>query len=304
MAITRLQGPIVVPGAGPFPAGIVPDYNDTPGPSMFAQGVALLDNRFGPFAGGDVTNAIPGLYAPGAICVVDAAPATKAANNIAAAQVPVAGTAMTLASASTGITILSSALALFQGWGPIPSGALVMDGSPALVEFAQQAGGVAMYDPRTAVTRTLVFTSAGNDSGATAHVVGYDFYGTLVHETVTLANATTASSKKALKAVVSITPAGTLSGSNLSVGTNDVFGFQLASYEFAFADIYWNSALITATTGYTAAVTTNPATATTGDVRGTYATQSASNGTIKLQVFITPQAWNATAATLWGVAQV
>jgi hypothetical protein len=251
-----------------------------------------------------VTNITPVLYGAGDICVVDQAPATLSATNISAAAVPVAGTPLTLAGASTGITVVpAGGFQLMPTMNVIPANALMIDGNPALIQQGTLGGGVSMYDPRTMITRCLRFTSVGNDSTGTAAVVGYDWYGQLVHETVTLANATIATSKKALKAVVSITPAGTLSGSNLSVGTSDVYGFQLASYEWAFVTIYWATppALLTSNTGYTAAVATNPATGITGDVRGTFLVPNASDGTKKLQVFITPQAWNATQTLLWGV---
>lgn len=303
MSITRYQGPLIATGVGSNANYSALDYNDASGPSSFAHGVALYDSRFGTFAGGDITNILPGWYMAGDIYCIDAAPATLSATNISAAAVPVAGTALTLAGASTGITVLSSAFQLFPGATVVPSGCLVMDGNPAMISIAQGGGGSAMYDPRTAICRCLRFTSASNDSSATVAIVGYDFYGNIVHETVTLSNASVATSKKALKFVQSITPAGTLGGGNLSVGTADVYGFPLASWEFQAVMIYWNASLISASTGYTAAVATDPATATTGDVRGTYAVQSASDGSKKLQVFITPVPWKMTNAGLFGVTQ-
>lgn len=300
MSIVRIQGPLVVPGAGPNLSAL--DYNDSAGPSAFAHGVGIVDNRFGPFGGGDITNPLPFWWGTDFICVINQAPATLAATNIVAAAVPVAGTAMTLAVASTGITVVPAGGFAF-GTNTFPAAALMIDGNPAFISLAQVGGGMSAYDPRTTSQRALRFTSAGNDSSGTAAVVGYDFYGNIIHETVTLSNATVATSVKTYKTVASITPGGTLSGSNLSVGTSDVYGFPLASYEFQMAMIYWNAGLISATTGYTAAVTTSPATGITGDVRGKYAVQSASDGTKKLQVFIRPVAWQVTSAGLFGVTQ-
>jgi hypothetical protein len=306
MSITRLQGPLVVPGAGPQITPGALDYNDSPGPSIFAHGVGICDTRFGPFNGGDITNVLPAWYGSGWINVLDQVPAALSATNIAAAQVPTAGTALTLAAASTGITVIGTGgLSIISGQ-TFPAGSLMIDGNPALIQVnsaAGQVGGVSLYDPRTMSARAIRITSVGNDSSGTMAVVGVDMYGYLVHETVTLANAGIATSVKCYKAIVSLTPGGTLSGSNVSVGTGDVYEFGLASYEFAFAQIYWNSTLISASTGYTAAVTTSPATATTGDVRGKYAVQSASDGTKKLQMFVMPQVWNLTKVGLWGVVQ-
>lgn len=297
MSITRMTGPLVISGAGPQGSGAL-DYNDSPGPSAFAHGVGLADNRWGPYGGVDITTPIPMWYGTDNICVLDQAPSTLSATNISAAAIPVAGTALTLAGASTGITVLTAPFAL--GPNSFPTGCRMIDGNPAYITLAA-AGGMSCYDPRTMIGRCLQFTSVGNDSSATALVVGYDVYGVIVHETVTLTNATVGVSKKPLKAVLSITPAGTLSGSNLSVGTADTYDIPMASYEFPFVKIYWNNALISATTGWTAAVTTDPATATTGATRGTYAVQSASDGTKKLQVFLTPSAWHMTPAGLFGV---
>jgi hypothetical protein len=304
MAITLNQGPLIIAGGypgAPFYTG-VSDPNPTPGPSLFSHGVGLLDTRWGPYNSGDVTNVIPAWYGSGWITVLDQAPSLHATNNIVAAAVPVAGTPLVLAGASTGITVLAAPLAFTPG-NVFPTGALMIDGNPAFVQLGTTTGGVSMYDPRTMISRALIFTSAGTDTSATAAIVAMDSYGALVHETITLGSSgSPVTTTKCFKAIISITPAGTLSGSNLSVGTADVFEFPLAVTEFPYVQIYWNNGLISASTGFTAAVATTPS-ATTGDVRGTYATQSASDGTKKLQVFVAPQVWNNTTTTLWGAPQ-
>jgi hypothetical protein len=128
-------------------------------------------------------------------------------------------------------------------------------------------------------------------------------------EAITGPNATLASGKKAFKYLSSITYTGSLSGSNVSVGTGDVFGFPIRSdvdvRENAGGDVRvaWNGAAITATTGYLAAVTL-AATTTTGDVRGTYAVQSASDGAKRLVFTQSPSLANISSSTgLFGVAQ-
>ncbi len=283
MAISHESGPLVAFGQ----AG--GDYNPVLAPSLFWGGVMLLDPRVGYQPGQPETSPILG-WSNNYFPVVDQAPSALAAANIAAAQVPAAGTALTLVSASgSGITVGQSVVNL--NTGAVVTGLLAIDGVPTPISFGA-VGTVQSYDPRNAIARNVRITSAGNDSAATFTVRGYDIYGAPMSEVITGANATVAAGKKAFKFVASVTPAGTLSGSNVSVGTGDVYGFPLRVDEWAFVDIFWNNAFITATTGWLAADGTNPATGITGDVRGTYAVQSASDGTKKLQVFVQIPPWN------------
>jgi hypothetical protein len=304
MSITRFTGPIVVSGEGPTLPGYNV-YNDTAGPSAFAHGTGILDTRFGPFNGGDVSNIIPFWYGVDSICVIDQVPSAISATNIAAAQAGAVGNMTLVSTSGGGITVGAQNInaltnQIVTGWA--------IDNSQAYIQVNTApigvGGGMSAYDPRTMIARAVRITSAGNDSGATATVSGLDVYGYPIHQTITLANAGVVTTAKTFKMILTVTLAGALSGSNVSVGTSDIYGFPLAGYEWAFVDIFWNQAFITVNTGYTAPVTTNPATYLTGDVRGTYAVQSASDGTKKLQIFVTPQAWNNTSATLFGVAQV
>ena len=125
-------------------------------------------------------------------------------------------------------------------------------------------------------------------------------------ETITGANAGTANGAKAWKYISGITHSGSVAGT-LTIGTQDVIGLPFQSLRFGRLAINYNNAAITANTGFTAAVVTSPATATTGDVRGTYALQSASDGTKTIQVFITipPAVLNTVngAASVYGVQQ-
>ena len=124
-------------------------------------------------------------------------------------------------------------------------------------------------------------------------------------EKLTGTSGSTATGKKAFKFISGVTPSGTLSGSNVSVGTQDVFGFPLRAASFPLVNIYWNSALITATTGFVGADATSPATSSTGDARGTYAVQSAADGVKKITVMtmITQDGVTKGAVGLFGVTQ-
>jgi hypothetical protein len=91
---------------------------------------------------------------------------------------------------------------------------------------------------------------------------------------------------KAFKVVTSVVPAFT-DTHTLSVGTADIFGFGIRASIFPDVEIWYNDALVTASTGFTAAVTST-ATATTGDVRGTYAVQSATDSAKRLYMIVRP----------------
>lgn len=314
MGLTDFSGPVISFGraAGSGTTGTT-EYNSDQGPSLFDQGTALLDPRapFGYAPGQRAGQGTYGWYYTADILVVDQVPSTLATNNIALAQVPVAGTPLTL-TAGTGVT--GGTTITRADTGAQVTGVLAIDGAMTPVSFGQgpdgSGGPVKLWDPTKAVSRNLRFTSAGNDSAATAVIRGFDLYGFAVAEQVTLANAGVASSVRAYKYILSITPAGTLSGSNLSAGTGDVYGFPIRADTmrtggFGEVQVTWNGALVTATTGFVAAVTTNPATITTGDVRGTYAVQgAASDNARRLQIYASPTLANIQSAVgLYGVAQ-
>lgn len=292
MSISALSGPLVVFGVGAAAAsanGGTTDYNPQLGPSAFLCGSMLLDPRtfFGYDPGRAATAQTRGWSMVSTIPLVDAAPATQAAANIAAAAVPVAGTAMTLVS-STGSGVTVGISIQRADTGATVTGLLALDGAMDTVKYGDDRS-VQIWDPTKALCRNIRITSVGNDSTATFTVRGYDLYGQPMSEIITGANAGIATGIKCFKYVASVTPAGTLSGANASVGTGDVFGFPLRVDDFSDAQIFWNSALITASTGFTAAVTTDPATGTTGDVRGKYGVQSASDGSKKLILRVTPK---------------
>lgn len=315
MAITAWKGPLisfgqsVASGAG---LGQASDPNPSRSPGLFDQGVGIMDPRaafaYNPGAsmGGAALGerGAYGWWGVTHIAICNQVPSTISAVAIAAAQVPVASTAMTLRSTSgAGITVSTSITS--AATGATVTGLLAIDTAMAPVQNGA-TGGNLFWDPTKAIARCLQFTSAGDDSAATATIAGYDVYSYPMTETVTLTNGSVATSLKAFKYIASITPAGTLSGSNLSVGQSDTIGFMLRSDLFQYLKIYWpDTTLIAASTGYTAAVTTDPATATTGDVRGTYALPVASNNSRRLVIFLqVPMGNTGTAAGLVGVTQI
>ena len=144
------------------------------------------------------------------------------------------------------------------------------------------------YNRGTCVGRVVSVTGVSAGSGGTVTIKGLDIHGYPMTQTITLAaGVNTVNTTKAFKIVTSVTLNFT-DPNNVSIGTGDVFGFGLLASFFGDVSINWNSAVITASTGFLAAVTTNPSTALLGDVRGTYATQDASDGTKRLIMRVCP----------------
>ena len=162
--------------------------------------------------------------------------------------------------------------------------------------------GMQAYNPACMIGRNVRITTAAGDT-AVYTVSGYDVYGYPMTEAITANGASTVSGKKAFKYIASVTPVGTV-GATITVGTGDVYGFPINSSSFYDVQIFWAGALIVSSTGYTAGTLVSPSTSTTVDVRGTYATQSASNNSNQLVIIQSPPAINAVSSTaMFGVTQ-
>ena len=145
--------------------------------------------------------------------------------------------------------------------------ASVSSGVAGVIGGALASGGVATFDvPRNVVgawTNTAILT-----------VTGTDEYGRVVRESS--ASGTTMAGKKAFKTVTGFTFNANVTGA--TVGSGDVLGLPVAITGVArvFREIQ-DGAVATAGTVVTADLTV-PATATTGDVRGTYDPNAAADG--------------------------
>lgn len=307
MGITALPGAFIMFGqAAPGP-NYTTDYNDTAAPSMFYQGAMLLDSRipftYNPGQGASVVTY--GWYGlGGSIPVIDQVPTTISTNSVAQVQTPVAGTALTLtASNSNNVTINQSVVNARSG--ATVTGLRVIDGAMAVTTFDSNAS-LAAWSPATSISRQLTITSLSttSDSGATFTISGFDIYGYPVSETVTGSSVgATVTTQKAWKYIQSITPAGTLNSTNLIVGVNDVYGVPLRIDNGAYLSVYFANATTLSSTQATAASTTT-ATSTTADVRGTWASSTASNGTNRLVMFWSPKVANMTSNEgIFGVTQ-
>lgn len=246
---------------------------------------------------------------PGSYPVLTGQPGPVGADVIAPAQVPVANKPMTLATvpwssspSNTGVN--SSLVTLYPAIYTVPAGgAVFIERVPTYNSFGHGRSKVWLYEPSTMISRPITVTSAGNDSGATMQILGIDIYGYLVHYNIPMANAGVASPflGKCLKAVISATPVGTLSGANVSIGTADAFGFPFwgsgdAVGLYSQVEGWWaTAAMFGGSPGATwnpgaALGPNNPQAANSSDVRGSFGVPagSPSNSTSYLEMHMRP----------------
>lgn len=304
MTISAFDGPLVT-----FPAlnvtGLV-QSNPEGGPSLLAHGFGLEDirNQYTYIPGSNFSKPVYG-WLNGGYQTIDQVPYTATTNNIAAAQTAVANTALSLVTASaTGIT--AGVTIVRADTGATVTGLLAIDGAMTSVGYGS-AKTVNMWDPTTAISRALKITSNGTDTGVFT-VKGYDIYAFPMSEVITGTTGTATTSvavigNKAWKYISSITPSGTINSTGLLVGTSDTIGLPLRADRWTELSMQLGNTAVTVGTGFTAAVTTG-ATTTSGDVRGTYTLQTASNGVSRFVVKQSPLPANSsTTAGITGVNQ-
>lgn len=207
------------------------------------------------------------------------------------------GVAGTYQLSSSNLTATSGTVTLAL---PTPAACTVPFGSPATIY---------MWNPQALVGRAVAVTAGAGATATTATVSGYDIYGFPMVESITLSAGAQVVGKKAFRYIKSVVLNAADAARAYSVDTADVFGLPLRSDNFG--DITVNSAAgsmtaitgVTAATGYLPSDRTLPVSATTGDVRGTYAFTS-STGANKLVIRQSPQAYNVGSVTgLFGNTQ-
>jgi len=172
-----------------------------------------------------------------------------------------------------------------------------------------QTPGVASWNAMTLYGRAVAVTAAASATATTATVNGYDCYGFPLTENITLTAGSQVSGKKAFKYIKSVVLNAADATHAYSVDTTDLYGLPIRSDSFGdvlvnYASSLTGVTLITAATTYVASDRT-AASATTGDVRGTYGAFTASTGANKLIIRQSPQAYMTTTANpgLYGVTQ-
>jgi hypothetical protein len=138
------------------------------------------------------------------------------------------------------------------------------------------------------VARSVTLSGAQTSAVAVdVTVTGLDDYRVPVTQTLSSPASTalvqTAKTFRYIPITGGVSTAGNTVGT-VSVGTGDIFGLPYVVNNWGDVRITWNSITATASTGFVAAVTTSPATAYTGDVRGTYAVQTTASDSSRRMV--------------------
>ena len=139
------------------------------------------------------------------------------------------------------------------------------------------AGGPGLFiDPQQSITRGVAITTGTAGTGGNITISGWDIYWQPMTEVIAASGtaSTTVYGKKAFKALKSATPAFTDGTGTYSVGTSEVFGYNLKARRYELVGGAWAAGFLTGSTGFTAF--TAPA---SGDVRGTFQASAKGGGT-------------------------
>lgn len=193
----------------------------------------------GPTSDGNPSPMERGVGPMGRVFIWDIVPLTLQAAGLAASQNPGSGAAFTL-TAGTGVTARTR-----------------LDGT---VEYVLD------------VPRCVTLTAAGANT-ATYRVEGYDQYGQFMTQNLAAPSTSTVATLKAFKTVTRIININATAGTNgITAGFNNTFGLPVRVLNVNYiVSVKWDSTLADNAATVVAAVTTDPATAATGDVRGTVA---------------------------------
>jgi hypothetical protein len=154
----------------------------------------------------------------------------------------------------------------------------------ATINGASASGGVATFDVARNVS---IVSSSASDTTQTVTVTGTDYYGQTQTARLTINGTTTVNGTKTFKTITQVAVSAAFVG-NLSVGSGDTFGLPYRVTDAGYLlRTGWNNTVADNAGTFTAADTTSPATATTGDVRGTFLPAStAANGSRRLVIAI------------------
>jgi hypothetical protein len=227
--------------------------------------------------------------------VVDYVPITLQTSAIAvsSAQVLVAGAALTLTTAASGIGTYQTTI-IAPETGATSETLIAIDSTAQYLSFGDN-DTIAVWNPAAGTGRQITITTAGNSSvdGGSWVINGRDMYGFKQTETISFSSQSM-TSRKTFKYISSIIATTTVGSTGVRVGFNDTFGLPLLARDSGMGLqirlIPTSSLQYQNSSGPITQGATNAQTATSSDPRGTYASTTASNGTLRLQIVqaITP----------------
>jgi hypothetical protein len=290
MVLITNTGPIVAFGITRDSNGNVTQYNEERGTSLYDLGTGFADPRI-PYAykpGSAVGTPIVGFFDN--LGLVDYIPATASSNALVSNGSSTVNGSLTLT--ATGAGVIATTIVAPESGQTVTVFAL--DSTAATLPMGQ-AGTVQLWNPAAGAGRCISVTASSSGStGATVSIAGRDMYGIKMTELVTLSTATApavGTSQKAFKYISSITASTTFTAGFI-VGTTDTFGFPLKLAYCGVSTVVnllassFSSAVAVAlsSASTTLASTATTSNSTNGDVRGTYASTTASNGTLRFQI--------------------
>ncbi len=129
-------------------------------------------------------------------------------------------------------------------------------------------------------------SSSASDTTQTVLITGADVYGQTMSELIALNGTSAVNGKKAFKTVTTVFVSAVMVG-NVSVGNTSILGLPCCvAAGGLISSKFTNNTADTGT--FVAAVTTSPATTTTGDVRGTYSPSGTLDGSAHVFLHVVP----------------
>jgi len=180
---------------------------------------------------------------------------------------------------------------------------------PNAESIAWAMGLFRVFNPLQALARNVTVASI-TSVGGTVTINGFYVHSQQMSETITVAAGTaTAVGSKAFKYIASAIPNFTDTTGRYTVGVGNKFGFPFRMDRWEYLAYCWNGINGVNQTGFVGAVLTNPATPTTGDVRGTIDVSTITNsqvatGAQRLWIYQKFPLWNSSAGTPLNTAPI
>lgn len=241
------------------------------------------------------------------VCIGGAGNSAKTLSQLTQVQSIVAGN-------TTGITVLPAPLGSLTN-APIGSANLWNNFLPPATQFgpgatvptAENIGWAAglfrLFNPIQTLARNVTVSTVAAAVTGTLTVRGFDVHAQAMSENLTIATGTaTVAGKKAFKYIASVTPNFTDATGTYSMGVGDVMGLPFRMDRYEYLAYCYGGVNAANSTGFVACDLTSPATATSGDVRGTVNLSTitgggSANGVKRFFVVQTLPLWNNIAGT-------